>query len=111
MDLVAVAAASAKRFATLTQKSKHSLGKPGRRASLSADFWISAVAITTRFDLEALKNPKSFARSRNVGTGLRFGQFKQLPGFAGAIQRIADYDHEVVEMTERAFRRPACRAA
>jgi hypothetical protein len=71
-----------------------------KRHALADRFLGAATVIASRFDLEALKRRKSFLRG-GIGTSLGRGRLVKLPGFANAIQNIADYDADLVEMTEK----------
>jgi len=52
-------------------------------------------------DLEALGNPRSYARGFNPGPNLNQGRVRQLPGFASDIQRISEYERVMVERAEQ----------
>lgn len=91
----------AKQLAGLRRQIVRSRARPARQRALAARALGIARGIGVRFDLDALSNRRSFARSQRLGTDLRQGQLKQLPGFASSLQNVADYDREIVDITER----------
>jgi hypothetical protein len=90
----------ARRFVRVSKTITKSRGKPARTESLAEKLLSAALGLAGRFDLEALKNAQTWRQSRSLGVDLRKGQLKQLPGFAAGLQNVADYDHEVVAITE-----------
>jgi hypothetical protein len=90
----------AKAIVRVREMIKESRGKPARKGRLAGLVLDRAGLLGGRFDLEALKNPQTWSRSNKLGTDLRKGQLKQLPGFAKDLQEVADYEHDIVTITE-----------
>lgn len=99
--LAAAAVPLARRFEPFIVRIAGSRGNPARQRALGAAALAVANGAAARFDLPALGNPKTWGRSQRLGVDLRARQIKQLPAFASRIQNVADYDAEIVGMTER----------
>jgi hypothetical protein len=91
---------AAKRFVRTSKTITKSRGKPARTENLAEILLCAALGLEGRFDLQALKNAQSWKQSRRLGVDLRKGQIKHLPEFASDLQNVADYDHEIIAITE-----------
>lgn len=73
---------------------------PARRRALGNLALSIANGVASRFDLEALRQPATSRLLRNAGARIGGGRVVALPGFANRIQDVADYDAELVGITE-----------